>query len=229
MRTLTIKEIHELSLGEIIPAFEGKVIKVYDQKTGVSDYGPWYLQNLIVEDDTGHVQVTWGGEDAFDGGAEGTLYRFESSETKKHGLQGVKWEVRNVNGKRYEGVKLTATCKIKRLDTSNGDEHRVEAIEESSGGSTYQLPKMNEGRRTHEVSEQKDMTPDGALEAKRHLVKSANLYNLCVDSVRTIVETHAAQFWPDGLGGEMFRTAVSSLYIEATRAGMLAKMPEKPL
>src|SRR5436309_155134 len=94
MRTLTIAEIRELSSGEIIPAFEGRVTKVYEQKTGVSEYGPWFLQNLIVEDATGHVQVTWGGEDSFDEGAEGTLYRFESSETKKHGLQGCKWEVR---------------------------------------------------------------------------------------------------------------------------------------
>ena len=65
---------------------------------------------------------------------------------------------------------------------------------------------------------------DGIMEAKKHLLASARLYNLCVDAARTVVEDHAKQFWPDGLGGEMFRTCVSSLFIEATRAGMLEKM-----
>ena len=65
---------------------------------------------------------------------------------------------------------------------------------------------------------------DGIMEAKKHLMQSARLYNLCVDAARTVVEDHAKQFWPDGLGGEMFRTCVSSLFIEATRAGMLEKM-----
>jgi len=65
---------------------------------------------------------------------------------------------------------------------------------------------------------------DGIMEAKKHIYASARLYNLCVDAARTVVEDHAKQFWPDGLGGEMFRTCVSSLFIEATRAGMLEKM-----
>ena len=85
-------------------------------------------------------------------------------------------------------------------------------------------PSVPEGNEASATPSKPNPSSDGIMEAKKHLMASARLYNLCVDAARTVVEDHAKQFWPDGLGGEMFRTCVSSLFIEATRAGMLEKM-----
>ncbi len=122
MRELTISKIQELSNGEIIPSFRGTITKVYEQKRGLGEYGEWHLQNMIVEDHTGKVQVTWGGEDDVSS-IEGETRLFESSETK-HGLQGCRWEIKKVNGMVYKSVKLTGSCKIKPLSGSAwaGDE-----------------------------------------------------------------------------------------------------------
>ncbi len=79
---------------------------------------------------------------------------------------------------------------------------------------------------------------EGVNETRKHLMQSANLYNLVLDAVEKVIEPHARKTWAEGLGGEMFRTTVSSLFIEAshkrTNDGVnwwsyVDKMPEKPL
>lgn len=120
MRTLSIAEIQSMEHGEIVPSFSGLVSKVYEQKRGTSEHGDWQLQNFIVTYGESEITVTHGDEDDYSS-MEGKRYTFESTETK-HGLQGIKRDIRTVNGKRYEGVKLTGSCKIKLLSGEQSDE-----------------------------------------------------------------------------------------------------------
>src|SRR5215469_15507457 len=111
MRELTIQQINELDHGEIIPSFRATIAKIYDQKTGEGEYGPWYLQNLIVTDGTDDISVTWCGFDPFDRGCRGQTFLFECHEGKK-GLAGIKRDIREFNDKIYEGIKITDSARI---------------------------------------------------------------------------------------------------------------------
>ncbi len=118
MRTLTIDDINQLEHGEIIPHFEGRITKVFPQKTGEGQYGPWHLQTMMVGEGQNEISITWTGEDTFNDW-EGVLASFECTENNKGKLVGVLRDVRvDKEGKTWKGVKVTPAAKIKRL---NGD------------------------------------------------------------------------------------------------------------
>lgn len=244
MRTLTIAAIKQLENKEPIPSFTGRITKVYEQKSDTGEYGPWWLQNLVVQDETGEVKVTWGGEDPFEQSAEGKTWSFECSETK-HGLKGVSWEVRTKNGKTYESVKVTPSAKIKVL--GGGERTPGEAENPLTGRDD---PPPNPTKRTYPSgagpegipsdADWPEATPkpqldDGVAEARKHIMQSANLYVLCVNAV----EKYCAAHFPEvARTSEQFQAAVGTLFIEAssrrTTDGVnwwsyVDKMPQSPI
>ncbi len=93
---------------------------------------------------------------------------------------------------------------------------------------------------TNHVAKKTDahLADGGVNETRRHLMQSANLYCLVLDAVEKVIEVHAKKTWPEGLGGEMFRTTVSTLFIEASHKrtdngvdwwSYVNKMPDKPI
>ena len=122
MKQLTFAEINDLENGQQIPAMQGTVKKVFDQKTGVGDYGPWHLQNLILLDDhANELQITWACADSWDTQDEGKHLLFESGHDKKDQLVGIKREIRTKNGKRYESVKVDDRAKVKITAPGGGE------------------------------------------------------------------------------------------------------------
>jgi len=114
MRTLKLDEIEELSHGESIPRFTGKIRKVWDQQSGEGQYGDWYLQNIVVAMDGGEIKVTWTGEDEFAAEEwEGKRAAFECGTNKEGKLVGIVRDIRTgKNGKVYKGVKVTPAGRI---------------------------------------------------------------------------------------------------------------------
>ena len=114
MRTLKLDEIEELSHGESIPRFTGKIRKVWDQQSGEGQYGEWYLQNIVVAMDGGEIKVTWTGEDEFIAEEwEGKRAAFECGTNKEGKLIGIVRDIRTgKNGKVYKGVKVTPAGRI---------------------------------------------------------------------------------------------------------------------
>jgi hypothetical protein len=274
MKLLSFEEINDLENGMPIPSLTGAVKKVFDQRHGEGDYGPWHLQSFVLYDTSlKEITCTWTGEDTIND-LQGKIILIESTFNKKEQLVGIKKEIKTKNGKRYESVKLDDRCKIKPVNGGDATSNRNVTAPTSYEGTRETTTAQNttqersftllvsaplqisaeptshpEARQDKAwstrdkglhggVGESESASSDGVTEAKRHLVQSANLYNLCVDAVRTMVESHAVHFWPEGLGGEMFRTAVSSLYIESSSRrstdgvtwwSYLEKMPTKPL
>jgi len=110
---MTFSEINDLENGQQISSFEGTVKKVFDQKTDVGQYGQWWLQNLILQDDhANELTVTWACEDAWTQNDEGKRLHFEAGRDKKDQLAGIKREIRNKNGKKYESVKVDDRAKV---------------------------------------------------------------------------------------------------------------------
>jgi hypothetical protein len=67
---------------------------------------------------------------------------------------------------------------------------------------------------------------DPVTEVKRHLMRTANLYVLCVRAVNLTIAQHLPKI---AQTSEQFQAAVSSLFIDATRWRLHEKMPDKPM
>jgi hypothetical protein len=66
----------------------------------------------------------------------------------------------------------------------------------------------------------------GVTEAKQHLMRAANLLILCVDAVDKAVAPHVP---PIAQTEAFFQAQVASLFIEASRAGYVFKMPSRAI
>lgn len=64
----------------------------------------------------------------------------------------------------------------------------------------------------------------GVDEAKRHIMRAVNLYCLCTDAVDAVIKPHI-----EGMTADLYQAAIGTLFIEASRSGFVAAMPEKPL
>jgi len=257
MKLLTIAEIKQLRNKEPIESFRGKVENLYPQKRGTGQYGDWYLQNMIVSDATGKVQATWGGEQNLGdwGDFEGKEWLFESELSEKHGYLGIKWDVRKVNGKTYEGIKLTESCKIRPLPNWQAEPPTHREMEDAdpygqhgevdgpppthftSTRMPQESPKQAEPVKTAENKPNEDT---GVLETRKHLMQSVNLYNLCLDAADTVVRPHLKQMYADHpeITSEQFWQVVGQIYKEAsvkrTNDGVnwwsfIDKMPDHPI
>ncbi len=77
-----------------------------------------------------------------------------------------------------------------------------------------------------ESSVQRSNGGDGVADAKKHLCAAANLYVLCVRCVNSMIADELPEI---ARTSEMFQAAVGTLFIEASRAGLVSKMPETPI
>jgi hypothetical protein len=74
---------------------------------------------------------------------------------------------------------------------------------------------------------------EGVIEAKRHIMKSVNLYNLCVEAVDKSIKPNI-----NGMTAELYQAAIASIWIEASSRrsddgvhwwSWIDRMPEKPI
>jgi hypothetical protein len=157
MRTLGLEDIEGLAHGESIPRFVGRIDKVWDQKDGEGEYGPWYLQNIVVLMDGGEkMQVTWTGEDEFDPDEwEGKTVAFECGENKQGKLVGVIRDVRHgKDGKIYKGVKVTPAGKIKVIESEDGEQARPKKKAASENGKQDQAKQPSDQEKVLEHAKQ---------------------------------------------------------------------------
>jgi hypothetical protein len=213
MKVLSFPEINDLENGQQIPSLTGKVKKVLGQLSGEGQYGVWWLQSFILTDDhDNEITCTWTGEDTVNE-LEGKNILIESTFNKKDQLVGIKREIKHKNGKKYECVKLDDRCKIKTLDGGGERTSAVSGEAETKSG--------------HSDRSRDDPPPhsNGVDEARKHLMASCNLYCLCIDAVEKAIEPHFTRKITD----ELYQAAIGTLYIEASRSGMISKMPTTPL
>lgn len=66
----------------------------------------------------------------------------------------------------------------------------------------------------------------GVSEARKHLMQSVNLLNLCIDAVNKAIAPNVPEI---AQTSEFFQAQVATLFIEASRAGFVDKMPNTPI
>jgi hypothetical protein len=226
MRLLTISEIEQLDSGEIIPAFTGTVKKVFEQKSGENrgenkkKYGDfWHIQNAIVTDGTSEIHISWGGEDSLSN-LEGQVVTFESTDTK-HGKQGLKWEVRNVEGKIYKSVKITGAAKIHSGGTGIPEKGAAEKHAEDW------IEKKRNGTPTPQETSVVLDDSDSVNEVRHALMRAVNAMYLIEHAVTKQVEQATVDgitCTPENFGGKC-----GSLFRYLDSLGLVKRMPDKPL
>jgi hypothetical protein len=203
MKTLSFPEINDLENGQQIPSLTGKVKKVMGQLTGEGQYGTWWLQSFILADDhANEITCTWTGEDTVNE-LEGKNILIESTFNKKEQLVGIKREIKHKNGKKYECVKLDDRCKIKTLNGLDGGGERQSVAPSEA--------ETKPGISGHSRDDPPLSNSNGISEARKHLMQSVNLYNLCVDAVDKCVKPHI-----NNMDGELYQAAIGTLFIEAS-------------
>jgi hypothetical protein len=226
MRLVSLSEIPALEDGEPIPSVAGKIRQVYQRYSGTNARGDWALQDFVLSDGENEVVCKVGNMDDFSD-MQGRDVVIECTKSDKHGLIGVKKFVDNYEGKIQHKIKLTGSCRIMN-DTGR-------LLNNLSGGGV-------ESRHAHEYIEEKPRRSDttngisgssvpptaqnGVTEARQHLMRASNLYCLCVKAVDTVI---APKLPAVAQTSDMFQAAVGTLFIEASRAGYVQKMPQKPI
>lgn len=228
MKLMTFSEINDLENGQQIPALQGTLKKVYEQKTGIGDYGPWHLQNIILEDEhANELTVTWSSEDAWSGNDIGKHLLFESGRDKKDQLAGIKREIRNKNGKRYESVKVDDRAKVitgatEQRDTAPNPNwpdvekpKQIRSYAEALKEPVHIPPKKTNG--------------DGITDARKHIMQAANLMLLAMEGARwTLSQYQERHKLSEPLPDAHFQALCATYFIDAQKSGYVQKMPTYP-
>ena len=86
MKVAKAIEIANAQVGQIIGEITGKIKKVFPPKTGQGNFGPWSVQNVIIQDDTSEVRAGVWNIPMSD--LEGSTVTFKST-AGKNGLNGI--------------------------------------------------------------------------------------------------------------------------------------------
>lgn len=227
MKTTALHEIPELADKFPILAVEGTVKVAMEVKHSPPEAEKsWSRQFFVLAQGNDEVGCTmWDAE-----GSEmvqGEHVRIEATQNKKKQWTGLTKGSYQKNGEVKHTIEIRANnVKITNLD--GGDEHGVREVEESGGGSTFQRdPDWPEAPvAAPESTPARSNGDSGVMEARKHIMQSANLYCLCVACVEKVIAPALPQI---AQTSEQFQAAVGTLFIEASRAGYVAKMPSKPL
>lgn len=110
-RMISISDILNMGVGEIIPGFRAKIAKVQKQRTGEGANGPWTMQLVTLKDGTGLIEAKMWNRDVYTNNDVGTELIFESTETQR-GLSGLKRAIHEYQGKETPQVDINGAADI---------------------------------------------------------------------------------------------------------------------
>lgn len=119
MRVLTIRDVEELGVDEIIPAVRGQIKKVFDYTSGTNNHGPWSFQNLILKQGGSEIKVKLKLQSKFDSSWEGANIIIMCKEGNR-GLTGVKRAVDDYKGANKPMIMVTETGIIEEDKADQG-------------------------------------------------------------------------------------------------------------
>ena len=110
-RMISIADILNMGVGEIIPGFRAKIAKVQKQRTGDGQNGPWTMQLVTLKDGTGMIEAKMWNRDVYNANDVGAEFIFESTETQR-GLSGLKRAIHEYQGKETPQVDINGAADI---------------------------------------------------------------------------------------------------------------------
>ena len=195
MRQLTIEDVNGLDAGEVVPSIKGTITRVFQRREGTNQNGEWSVQDALLAADGSEIKVKfWNHADLSDVAGKEVTLQAHQGKT---GLTSLFAEDDDYKGKITRYIRATAATKI--LAPEEPDE----------------LPMDHDD---------KGQALSGVTEARQHIMRAVNLYNLCVDAVDAAIKPHI-----NNCTAELYQAAIGTLFIEASRGGYVSKMPDKPI
>lgn len=218
MKTTAISEISDMEDKLPVLAVEGTVKVAMAVQHSPSDaQKEWSRQFFVLAQGSDEVGCTlWDAEG--NEMTKGETVRIENTQNKKGQWSGMLKGSYEKQGKTHHTLEIRANqVKIKVL--GGGEREPGEAENPLAGRDDPPSdPDWPEAP--------KPQLDDGVTEARKHIMQSANLYVLCVNAV----EKYCAAHFPEvARTSEMFQAAVGTLFIEASRNGLVNKMPQTPI
>jgi len=110
-RMISIADILNMGVGEIIPGLRAKIAKVQKQRIGEGANGPWTMQLVTLKDGTGMIEAKLWNRDVYNANDVGAEFIFESTETQR-GLSGLKRAIHEYQGKETPQVDINGAADI---------------------------------------------------------------------------------------------------------------------
>lgn len=208
MQTVTIEQIKREMVGQVIPRIEAKVLKVYDRKTGVGQYGEWSLQNAEIQDSTGKMKVVFS-QVGSQSSLEGRTVVFKSM-ASKHVLKGVQAQENDYKGNVTVELKVTNAALIVGSD----EEQNVSQVESSTRPPMdSRITPLIDEKPSHEALKQ------GVALVRNRMTQIAGLYSLSYKTALIVKQANMA------IKDEEVKDIATTLFIQASREGLADKMP----
>lgn len=196
MNPVPIKEIKDKAETPdkmVIKCVEGVLKELYQENSGDGQYGPWTLQNGLIEDANGDAIKVVFSNCTQPNGARGKKVKIMSTPTDKHGLQGIKVEDRAAgekNGKQYPAertIKVTTTAEV--VYEGGSPKQSAQSGEKTGGTLQQSYPSQKPSEIIKDVL-------------------------ACHDSVFTLVNDHYKDQTP-----EFRQSFIASVFIESNKQG----------
>lgn len=110
-RMISIQDILNMGVGEIIPGFRAKIAKVQNQRSGDGANGAWTMQLVTLKDGTGIIEAKLWNRDNYTAKDIGAEFIFESTDTQK-GLSGLKRALHEYQGKETPQIEVNKAADI---------------------------------------------------------------------------------------------------------------------
>ena len=110
-RMISIQDILNMGVGEIIPGFRAKIAKVQNQRSGDGANGAWTMQLVTLKDGTGLIEAKLWNRDNYTAKDIGSEFIFESTDTQK-GLSGLKRALYESQGKETPQIEVNKAADI---------------------------------------------------------------------------------------------------------------------
>jgi len=237
LKLTPIDQIEDMADGVPVLAVEGTVGYAAELTRGQSAKGhPWTKQFFVLSSGTASVACSmWDAE-----GSEvskGETLRIENTQNKKGVWSGMvkgSYVKNNEEGKPVRKHTLEIRANQVKITAPGGGENNATPKYHdrmTPEGHADEMPKADPDWpeapvNAPESSVQRPNGNPGVTDARKHLCQAANLYNLCVKCVNAMIADELPEV---ARTSEQFQAAVGTLFIEASRAGYVQKMPETPL
>jgi hypothetical protein len=245
LKLTSIDQIEDLADGIPVLAVEGVVKYAQEVKTGTSPKGvAWSKQFFVLACETAEIACSmW---DATDNEVKkGERIHIENTQNKKGEWKGM------IKGSYQKENKSTGSMERKHTLEIRAEQVKIRNLDGKQQGSTT----TDDAIRTLVENTLSKTDPDwpeapatapelplptvggngGVMEARQHLMKSCNLYNLCIKAAVTAICPNIPD---EQRTNDQFQSTLSSLWIEASNRrctdgvnwwSFIDKMPDKPL
>lgn len=168
--------------GQIINCIKGKVISVFQAKSGTGANGAWEFQDVILEQGGKQVKLSFA-KCSQPQSAKGQMIMIESVKSTAHGLQGIKIEDRSFTQgdeeKHERRIKITSSAKITYVSpTSAAGSGKSDTVLKKEGPAVHPLLQIRDNiilHRTIRVEVKDVYTTDAEHEPNKILVTESEL------------------------------------------------------